>query len=257
MNFCTFSYPYSSCALRFAGRIFLALALTGSLALGQAQPQSQAKTGQAKAAPELQKAARTGDLGLLRLRLQAGDNPNARDAAQRTPLINAARAGQVGVVRVLLASGADVNASDVNGITALIEAADKGRPKTARLLLQSGANVNVSTRGLGTALNAAERSGHNDIVAMLRQAGDRTTGKSVGDTVCVRPWGGNGYCGTVESVNKNQFQIRVTEIVGCGGGCSAKAECSAGRPVGGPQGIKVGDTVNTVSWCLTQTGVQQ
>jgi ankyrin repeat protein len=160
-------------------------------------------------------------------------------------------------VRVLLASGADVNASDVNGITALIEAADKGRPKTARLLLQSGANVNVSTRGLGTALDAAERSGHNDIVAMLRQAGDRTTGKSVGDTVCVRPWGGNGYCGTVESVNKNQFQIRVTEIVGCGGGCSAKAECSAGRPVGGPQGIKVGDTVNTVSWCLTQTGVQQ
>src|SRR6266496_2042988 len=169
------------------------------------------------------------------MRLQAGDSPNVRDAVQRTPLINAVSAGQVGAVRVLLASGADVNASDVNGISALIEAADKGRSKTTRLLLKSGANVNTSTRGLGTALSAAERSGYNDIVAMLRQAGARTTGKSVGDTVCVRPWGGDGYCGTVESLNKNQFQIRVTEIVGCGGGCSAKAECSAGRPVGRPQ----------------------
>lgn len=257
MSFCTLPNRFSSCAVRFAGRIFLALALTVSLAFAQAQPQSQSKTGVTKAAPELQKAARTGDLTLLRSRLQAGDSPNARDAARRTPLITAVRAGQVGAVRVLLASGADVNASDINGVNALIEAADRGRPKSARLLLQAGADVNVSTRGLGTALNAAERAGHNDIVAMLRQAGAHTTGKSVGDTVCVRPWGGDGYCGTVESSNKNQFQIRVTEIVGCAGGCPAKPECSAGREVGGPHGIKAGDRVDTVSWCLTQTGVQQ
>jgi len=208
-------------------------------------------------APELQKAALAGDVALLRARLQAGDSPNARDAAQRTPLINAVRAGQVGAARLLLASGADVNAADVNGVTALIEAADRGRPRSAALLIQAGADVNVRTRGLGTALNAAERSGHNDIVAMLRKAGAKTTGKSVGDTVCVRPWGGDGYCGTVENSHKNQFQIRVTGIVGCAGGCPAKAECSAGRPVGGSQGIKLGDSVNTVSWCLTQTGVQQ
>ena len=63
INFCIFSNRYSSCALRFAGRIFLALALTGSLASGQARPQSQAKMGSTRAAPELQRAARTGDLG--------------------------------------------------------------------------------------------------------------------------------------------------------------------------------------------------
>ena len=208
-------------------------------------------------APELQNAARTGDLTLLRSRLRAGDSPNARDAAQRTPLINAVIGGQLGAVRLLLASHADVNAQDVNGITALIEAADKGRARSAGLLIQAKADVNIRTRGLGTALNAAERAGHNDIAAMLRNAGAQSTGKSVGDTVCVRPWGGDGYCGVVESENRNQFQIRVTGITGCAGGCPAKAECSAGRPVGGQQGIRVGDTVNTVSWCLTETGVQQ
>jgi hypothetical protein len=163
----------------------------------------------------------------------------------------------VGAVRILLASGADVNARDVNGATALIEAADRGHPKSVALLLKAGADLNVSTRGMGTALNAAERSGHRDIIAMLRQAGAQSTGKSAGDMVCVRPWAGDGYCGTVESSNKNQFRIRVTEIVGCAGGCPAKPECSAGREVGGPRGIKAGDTVETVSWCLTQTGVQQ
>lgn len=207
--------------------------------------------------PELQKAAETGNLMLLRARLQSGDDPNARDTARRTPLIHAVRAGQLGAVRILIASGADVNARDVNGVTALIEAAEHGRLKSGALLIHAGADVNIRTRGLGTALDAAERRGHEDIVAMLLQAGARTTGKSVGDKVCVRPWGGDGYCGTVEHSNRNDFQIRVTEIVGCRGGCAAKDECSAGRSVGGPDGIKVGDRVKTLGWCLTQTGVPQ
>jgi hypothetical protein len=194
---------------------------------------------------------------LLRARLQAGDDPNARDLSRRTPLINAVRTGQFGAVRVLLASGADPNAKDVNGITALIEAADQCRPKSAALLINAGADLNAQTRGLGSALDAAERSGQQEIVTMLRKAGARTTGKSVGDKVCVRPWGGDGYCGKVESSDKNAFQIRVTDIVGCTRGCPARAECSAARPVGGPDGINVGDTVGTVSWCLTQTGVKQ
>jgi hypothetical protein len=175
---------------------------------------------------------------------------------QRTSLINAVRAGQLVAARILISSGADANARDVNGVTALIEAADKGRPKIAALLISAGADVNVRTRGLGSALDAAERAGHQGIVAMLRNAGARTTGKSVGDKVCVRLWEGDGYCGTVERTNRNDFQIRITEIVGCAGGCPPRAECSAGSPVGGPDGIKVGDTLKTVSWCLTETGVR-
>ena len=207
--------------------------------------------------PELQNAATTGDLTLLRARLRGGDNPNARDRDRRTPLINAVRAGEWRAARVLLASGADVNAKDRNGTTALIEAATKGYAKSAALLIKAGADLNVQTRGLGSALDAAERAGHQDIVALLRNAGARTTGKSVADKVCIRPWSGDGYCGVVESSNKNDFQIRVTDIVGCGGGCPAKPDCSAGRQVGGAHGVQIGDRVKTVSWCLTETAVQE
>ena len=95
-----------------------------------------------------------------------------------------------------------------------------------------------------------------ELAAMLLQAGARSTGKSVGDKVCVRPWKGEGYCGTVEAVARNTVRIQVTELLGCEKGCPARAECSAGKPVGGPNGWHVGDVVATVISCLTQTGVR-
>ena len=103
---------------------------------------------------------------------------------------------------------------------------------SAELLIASGANINASQRGWGTPLEAAERTGHNELAAMLRRAGARSSGRSVGDTICVRPWQGDGYCAVVEEVNKTSFRLRVTEIIGCENGCQPKAECSASRAVG-------------------------
>ena len=174
-------------------------------------------------AATLHRAVHDNDLDRLRASLRAGADPDARDSAGRTPLIEAAELGRLDAVRLLIAAGGDLNAS---------------------------------SRGSGTALEAAERAGNAQIAALLREAGARTSGKSLGDTVCVRPWGGDGYCGVVESVGKNAYRIRVTGIVGCQDGCPARAECSAGRPVGGPNGIHAGETVSTVVWCLTHTGVQ-
>jgi Ankyrin repeats (3 copies) len=172
----------------------------------------------------IHRAVREGDVALLRARLQAGGDPNERDASGRTPLIEAAELGQVEVARVLISAGADLNA----------------RP-----------------RGWGSALEMAERTGHTKLAEILRQAGARTFGRSVGDKVCVRPWKGDGYCGTVEAIDKNAYRIRVTEIVGCKDGCPARGECSAGKPVGGAEGLHAGDAITTVSWCLTHTGVQR
>ncbi len=211
---------------------------------------------EATAAADLHQAARTGDVALLQSRLKEGASPDARDQAGRTPLIDAATAEQLPAMRLLIAKGADVNAHARDGQTALIAAAAEGRLEAARLLVQSGADLNIASRGWGSALKAAERNGHNDIAAMLLQAGAHTTGSSVGDTVCVRPWDGSGYCGTVEAIDKTHYRLRVTKIVGCEKGCPAKAECSAARKVGGSDGIAVGDEVDTVSWCLTDTGVK-
>jgi ankyrin repeat protein len=206
----------------------------------------------------IHRAARTGDLILLGSELQRGVNPNSRDDRGRTPLIDAVSGGHLEAVHLLLSSGAEVNARTKAGGTALIEAAARGRLSVTRELVKSGADLNVSQRGWGTALETAERTGHNQIAAMLRQAGARSSGRSPGDKVCVRPWDGNGYCGTVLSVDKTKLLIRVTEIVGCKeeGACPAKEECSAGQPVGGARGINVGDEIPTVNWCLTHTGVK-
>jgi Ankyrin repeats (3 copies) len=233
--------------------------LLSAAALGVVHPAAGATAPAASNAadPALQRAARTGDLALLAARLQEGSDPNALDPSGRTALLDAVAAGEAEAVRLLLSAGAKVDVATPSGRTPLLEAALQGRLDAARVLIDAGADLDLSQRGWGTALETAERSGNLELAALLRASGARTFGRSVGDSVCVRPWAGDGYCGTVEDVNKTAYRIRVTQLVGCEGGCKARAECSADRPVGGKEGLQVGDQITTVSWCLTHTGVQQ
>jgi uncharacterized protein len=221
-----------------------------------APPQQPKQPEEEPARTELHQAARDGRIETLRIRLAQGMNPDLRDRAGRTPLMDAVKAGQVEAVRMLLTAGASANATSSAGRTPLIEAAEFGRNDAARILIDSGADINAGQRGWGSPLEAAERTGNNELAAMLRRAGARSSGRSVSDTVCVRPWQGNGYCGVVEEVNKTSFRIRVTQVVGCENGCEAKSQCSESRTVGGVDGIQAGDVITTVSWCLTHTGVQ-
>ncbi|HTT32093.1 MAG TPA: ankyrin repeat domain-containing protein [Methylomirabilota bacterium] len=204
----------------------------------------------------LHQAARAGDLKLLQTRIRQGVNPDARSPSGRTALLEAAAAGQLQSMRILLSAGARVNIASPDGKTPLIAAAEHNHADAVQLLIKANADLDLRSRGLGTALEVSERMGYEQIAEMLRKAGARTFGRSVGDTVCVRPWGGDGYCGVVEAIHKNHYQIRITKIVGCLNGCEPKPECSAGKPVGGPDGLRTGDVITTVSWCLTHTGVE-
>jgi ankyrin repeat protein len=245
--------------LRHDKRLLLIFCLLAVFACGwvvTAREQEPAKTKDESAQSDLHRAAREGKLDALRLSLSQGMNPDTRDRAGRTPLMDAVKAGEVEAMLLLITSGAGVNTRSASGRTPLIEAAEFGRTDAARILLDSGADINAGQRGWGSPLEAAERTGNNELAAMLRKAGARSSGRSIGDTVCVRSWKGSGYCGVVEEVNKTSFRIRVTRIVGCENGCEAKAECSESRIVGGADGIHAGDIVTTVSWCLTHTGVQ-
>lgn len=237
--------------------MILALTLVAGSEI-RAQQLSAAQARQQPAAlnsAQLHEAARTGNTALLRSQLNQGISPDATDASGRTALAVAAQNGRVEAVRVLLDGGAHIDARSLNGSTALIQAAEAGQTETSKLLIERGADVNASTR-LGSALEIAERTGQRDLAVMLRRAGARTSGRSVGDKVCVRPWQGDGYCGVVEDIHKNQYQLRVTEIIGCKDGCPARSNCSENRPVGGQNGISIGDQVSTDSSCLTQTGVK-
>jgi ankyrin repeat protein len=231
-----------------------ALALTlGAAAM--AWGQSPRVERQASPTP-LERAIGTGDLNQVRALLQRGTDPNQVDSTGNHPLADAVAAGRLEAVRILLAAGAKVDAGSPSGKTALIEAAEHNSLDAARLLIAAGANLNLTDRGLGTALETAERAGYSDMAALLRNAGARTAGRSVGDKVCVRPWNGDGFCGTVEAISQSEYRIRVTDVVGCRDGCSARADCSAGKPVGGAQGLHPGDTVAVPGSCLTHTGVR-
>jgi ankyrin repeat protein len=177
---------------------------------------------------------------------------------QQRALLAAARRGDAARATELIRAGADVNAATASGATALIEAAAAGRIEVARLLLRAGADVDARHRELGTALDVAERAGRADLAALLRAHGARGSGKSVGDTVCVRRWAGSGFCGTVEDRREHRFLLRVLRLEGCEVGCEPDAHCSAGRPVGGPSvdALRSGVELAVPSWCLTHTALE-
>ncbi len=185
--------------------------------------------------------------GLAALQIGAGTVP--RD------LLNAASASDLARVKALIAAKADVAASDRDGLTPLIAATQAKDKAIVRELLLAGAPPDARHRHLGTALDVAERQGQTEIAALLRRHGARGSGKSVGDTVCVRMWQGDGYCGTVTAIEWPYWTLNVTRVLGCEQGCPPR-RCSLWRPVGGSdaKGISIGDAVRVEGSCLTHTG---
>jgi serine/threonine protein kinase len=118
-------------------------------------------------------AVEHGDTGAVDLFLNAGINPDARDATGRTALISAALRGSNNISQKLLRKGADVNARDATGSTALMASALGGHKETTKVLLDNDADVNVTDNNGQTALIRAAAQGHTDIVRMLINKGAR------------------------------------------------------------------------------------
>lgn len=76
-----------------------------------------------------------------------------------TPLIRAARNGDLEVLRALLEAGADADRHDHDGVTALIMAAAYGNVDIVRMLLERGADPRARARGGITALSNAAGGG--------------------------------------------------------------------------------------------------
>lgn len=182
-------------------------------------------------------------------------HPGLRAAPAHPPLVAAAASGRLDSVAALLRGGSDPDAADRSGWTALHAAAERGDVAIARALLDGRATPDLRSRARGTALDVAERAGRAAVAELLRARGARGSGKSLGDTVCVRPWQGDGYCGTITAVESIHVELRVTRVIGCAQGCAAQAVCSAGRPVG-PGGLGAADALRVPFSCLTHTGVR-
>ena len=74
----------------------------------------------------LHDAIRAGDTAAVAAWLNAGADPNARDAAWNIPLIVAVVSGHTGAVTALLDAGADPNATNQDGSTPLQLAEQEG-----------------------------------------------------------------------------------------------------------------------------------
>jgi ankyrin repeat protein len=87
-------------------------------------------------------------------------------------LLRAARYGNLEIIRNALASGVDGNFTDLTGKTALMQAAGYGNIAAVRLLLEHGVNVNkVETETGASALVAAAVCCYSEIMRVLLDAG--------------------------------------------------------------------------------------
>jgi hypothetical protein len=204
---------------------------------------------------ELVAAAARGDSPRVAGLLREGADPNTRDASGRPALLVATASGRVEAVTALLRGGASPDRGDASGWTALHQAVEAGDSASARALLEAGATPDLRARSRGTPLDVAETTGRPELTRLLRARGARGSGKSIGDTVCVRPWSGDGYCARVLGRDATRFELRLTEVVGCSRGCAADAACSGGRGVGAG-GLLPGDRLWVPASCLTHTGVE-
>ena len=114
-------------------------------------------------------AASGGDVAAMKRMLDAGLDPNARDAAGYTPLIAAARAGNAAMIRLLHQPRRRSESArrGRNSWTPLLHAVHKAQPRAIAALLDAGANPNGADPHGHTPLMMAAGYGYTDIVKIL------------------------------------------------------------------------------------------
>lgn len=116
----------------------------------------------------LHSAAARGDVADIERRIAAGENKEAVDSRQRTPLHVAVYRRQHDAARVLLRLGADPNRLEIDRYDIITIAAVANDLPMLRIALEGGGNPKaVTSRYDGTALIAAAHLGHAEVVRAL------------------------------------------------------------------------------------------
>ena len=117
----------------------------------------------------LQLAAFFGHTAAAKLLLEHGADVNApsRNPLMVQPLHSAAARGGPELIALLLDAGADPNARQAGGYTPLQARAAHGDMAMTQLLLKHGADAALRSDDGRTALDMAREKGHADIVALL------------------------------------------------------------------------------------------
>ena len=140
----------------------------GLIAYFRARANPNAPVKRAKPSPLL--GALKGDPSVIKDLIEAGADPNERDAYDRTPLHKAAASVRnPAVIAALLGAGADPNARDEDGVTPLHAARN---PAVVAALLNGGADPNARANDGATPLHSAAAGGAgHSVIALLVKAG--------------------------------------------------------------------------------------
>jgi ankyrin repeat protein len=116
----------------------------------------------------LHAAAARGDVVEIEKRIAGGENKEAVDARQRTPLHVAVYMKKHDAARALIKLGANADALEIDRYDIVTIASVANDIEMLKLALEGGASArNVTSRYDGTALIAAAHLGHAEIVKML------------------------------------------------------------------------------------------
>ena len=148
-------------------RMFAAFALVVLTAL-PASAQIAPTESELRAYNGLHAAAARGDVAEIEKRIAAGENKEAVDARQRTPLHVAAYQKKYDAARALIRLGADPNRLEIDRYDIITIAAVANDVPMLKIAIEGGGNPKaVTSRYDGTALIAAAHLGHAEVVQML------------------------------------------------------------------------------------------
>jgi ankyrin repeat protein len=136
---------------------------------------SMESTSRSKSAGSLVKAAKKGDLAIVKLLIESGIDVNEKLSPENvSPLMNAAAFGKIAVINYLLEKGADITDRDKKGSTALLYAASTGEDEAIKVLLDHGARINEKNDFNWNALMQASFKCQYSTVKLLLDRGSPT-----------------------------------------------------------------------------------
>ena len=135
----------------------------------------------------LEKAVFNDDIGMARMLLEAGADPNVLSEKKiencDLPLVEAARRGNVEMIRLLLDHGADVLLKGRYGECALPAAVHPGNDRTVMILAKAGADINARDGNSFTSLHlAAMRENTGLMLRLIKMGADTDLRTKTGDT---------------------------------------------------------------------------
>jgi hypothetical protein len=139
---------------------------------------------------------------IVKLLLELGANPNARDAEGRTPL-HMERGAMPSKIKALLAAGANPNARDAEGRTPLFY--HVGHPDCVKLLLRAGADPYAKDKKGDTPLRS--------ILKRLAKIGGRSTPRTAMETVKILMAATNARPSNIGNIKIDNLPANIRNVV--------------------------------------------